>query len=172
MHAEGSGPNLDSVTLSGPLIPSPPTERVHHGSRPSSPVTCLNLTCRQNGMCQTSGTSAVFVTSSVRAKRTSGTSALLVSSSARPKRKRDVDFRELAGMSERRARGAGAVAAEQALALLRSGQVSSQKAAAAEVGISDVQLSRFKTKHWRPYSTFNRRAGVASLLRGSGGRTG
>lgn len=69
-------------------------------------------------------------------------------------------------MSGRRARGAGAVAAEQALALLRSGQVSSQKAAAAEVGISEVQLSRFKTKHWPPHSTFNTQPTVTVTVSG------
>ena len=46
----------------------------------------------------------------------------------------------------RRARGAGKAAAEEALALLASGAVKSQTAAAAAVGVSQGQLSSVKTQ--------------------------
>ena len=45
-----------------------------------------------------------------------------------------VNFRQLAGVEERRVRGAGKAAAEEALALLLSGEAKSQAAAAAAVG--------------------------------------
>jgi hypothetical protein len=56
-----------------------------------------------------------------------------------------VNFRQLAGVEERRVRGAGKAAAEEALALLLSGEAKSQAAAAAAVGISEGRLSSLKT---------------------------
>ena len=84
-----------------------------------------------------------------------GTSDALMTNSHRSKRARGVNFRELSGVKSRRAPGAGAAAAEQALALLHSGEVSSQAAAAAALGISQGQLSALKTQHRPAYSKFN-----------------
>ena len=59
----------------------------------------------------------------------------------------------------RRSRSAGSAAAEEALALLVSGAVKSQAAAAAAVGISEGRLSSVKTQlkpayyKFRPHST-------------------
>ena len=84
-----------------------------------------------------------------------GTSDALVTNSPRSKRARGVNFRELSGVISRRPPGAAALAAEQALALLVSGEVSSQNAAAAALGISKVQLSVAKTDQMPPYFKFN-----------------
>ena len=84
-----------------------------------------------------------------------GTSDALVTNSPRSKRARAVNFREIAGVISRRPPGAGARAAEQALALLVSGEVSSQNAAAAALGISKGQLSVAKTHQMPPHFKFN-----------------
>lgn len=86
---------------------------------------------------------------------TSGNHTVFMTNSPRGKRARTVNFRELAGVKSRRAPGAAAVAAEQALALVQSGEMSSQKAAAAAFGISDGQLSTLKTRRWPAHCKFN-----------------
>ena len=69
-----------------------------------------------------------------------------MTSSRQSSRARTPDFLKLAGRNMRRSRGAGKAAAEDALALLVSGAVKSQTAAAAAVGVSQGQLSSVKTQ--------------------------
>ena len=73
-----------------------------------------------------------------------------MTSSRQSSRARTPDFLKLAGRNMRRSRGAGKAAAEEALALLVSGAVKSQTAAAAAVGVSQGQLSSVKTQ-LKPY---------------------
>ena len=84
-----------------------------------------------------------------------GISDALVTKSDRSRRVRGINFRQLAGLTSRRSPGAAVAAAEQALALLRSGELSSQTTAAAALGISQGQLSAVKTQHSPAYCKFN-----------------